>query len=210
VSVNISFHFGVPYEFTMAMTMQNASGALWEVTMHDPVHKHNISVGRIFFVDVPLGLPTTCRSLGKTLDPPTKGLSSYSFLEYFEAPFDYTTSASWTRMAAFGADGTEYKVKNIVQDCCGHTYAPGSYYDTSRRCLPPECDGLELSFSCGPYVQPSLSAMEANPQCNKTISSKPQRSMKDCWKHGSPRSLDDCFVRSHVSDLPPSDATIVV
>lgn len=201
-SVNVSLHLGVPYEFTMAMTMQNNSGALWEVIVVDPVNKINISVGKIFFVDAPLGLPLACRSLGKSQVPPKPGLSSYSFLEYFEPPFDYTTIASWSDMTAFGPAGDEYKVKDIVKDCCGHTYEPGAYYDTSRRCLPPECDSLELLMTCGPYVKPSRAAFEANPACKKKESATYRGSMKDCWQHGPPRSLDQCFASP--------DATTVV
>merc|ERR1712094_155487 len=94
-SVDINLLFGVPYEFKLAMVAQNSSGALWEVSVFDPVGNSSISVGKIFFVDVPLGLPTTCRALGKSQDPPTHGLGVYSFLEYWQAPFDYTTYATW-------------------------------------------------------------------------------------------------------------------
>ena len=76
--MNVTFQMGAPYEFTLAMRMQNASGALWEVSMRDPVLKTTISVGKIFFVDVPLGLPTTCRALGRSQAPPAPGLSSVS------------------------------------------------------------------------------------------------------------------------------------
>jgi len=209
-SQNVSLHFGVPYEFTLAMTMQNKSGALWEVHVFDPVHKFNITVGKIFFVDAPLHLPKTCRNLGKAQVPPTKGLSSYSFLEYFNPPFDYTTHATWSDMAAFSPNGTEYKVKDITKDCCGHTYAPGSYYDTSRRCVPPECDSLHLHMMCGPYVKPSRSAMNANPGCNKSDSPKLGSVMHDCWKHGTPKSLDQCFGEPRAASAPLSGVATVV
>ena len=169
-SQNVSFVFGAPYEFTLAMTMQNASGAMWEVSMHDPVLKSTMSVGKIFFVDVPLGLPTSCRALGQSQNPPKQGLSSYTFLEYFSPPFDYTTIATWSNFTAFAPNGTGYKPPGVVKDCCGRTYGKpptGGFLDTSRRCVPSECDELELMMTCGPYVQPSKSAVAANPGCLK-------------------------------------------
>lgn len=212
-SLNISLHLGVPYEFTMAMKEQNQSGALWEVSLFDPVGNATISVGKIFFVDAPFGLPRTCRSFGKVQNPPTQGLSSYSFLEYFTPPFDYTTVATWSKIRAYSPTGDIFKVPNIVQDCCGRTYAPGSYFDTSRRCLPPECDSLELQMICGPYVQPTQSAFAANPQCaNKSLSAL-HNSMQDCWQYGSPPSLDTCFARGFATAQQSnagSDAAIVV
>lgn len=115
-SHNVSFQLGAPYEFRLAMTMQNTSGAMWEVTMFDPVRQSTMSVGKIFFVDVPLGLPTTCRALSQSQQPPKQGLASYTFLEYYEAPFDYTTVATWSNFTAFAPDGgASYKAPNIVQ-----------------------------------------------------------------------------------------------
>ena len=121
-SQNVSLTRGVPYEFTLAMTSQNTSGALWEVSMTDPSTDSVLSVGEIFFVDAPLGLPTSCRSLGESQDPPKPGLSSYTFLEYYAPPFDYTTVATWSNFTAFGENGTVYRPVDIVQDCCGRTY----------------------------------------------------------------------------------------
>jgi hypothetical protein len=125
-SHNVCFERGAPYTFTLAMTMQNASGAMWEVSMHDPVVKKTLSVGKISFVDVPLGLPTTCRSLGQSQDPPTQGLSSYTLLEYFEAPFDYTTIATWSNFTAFSSKGAAVAKPDIVKGCCGKTYGTTS------------------------------------------------------------------------------------
>ncbi|CAE8712094.1 unnamed protein product [Polarella glacialis] len=203
-SQNVSFHLGAPYEFKLAMTMQNASGALWEVTMLDPVIKSTMSVGRIFFVDAPLGLPMSCRALGQSQDPPKQGLSSYTFLEYFEAPFDYTTVATWKGFTAFAPDGTQYKVPDIMKDCCGKTYGQpptGGFLDTSRRCLPPECDELELTMMCGPYVKPSKSAVAANPNCLEAHRQL-GTTMHDCWQNGPPSSLDECFAHPALKSLP--------
>ena len=154
-----------------------------------------MSVGKIFFVDVPLGLPKTCRALGRSQNPPMQGLSSYTFLEYFEAPFDYTTVATWSDFTA--TDGAkEYRPPNIVQDCCGKTYGKpptGGFLDTSRRCLPPECDALEITMTCGPYVKPSKSAVAANPNCLKTQQLQESK-LKRCWNGVPPSSLDDCFL----------------
>ena len=246
------------------MTMQNASGAMWEVTMFDPTDKSTMSVGKIFFVDSPLGLPTSCRALGQSQSPPTPGLSSYTFLEYFEAPFDFTTIATWSNMTAFSpAQNKAFKVPNIAKDCgglgfifwthrgietcaggdpifwywqcsceacfclcvsfairravcertalalfcnlgCGRTYGKppsGAFLDTSRRCVPPECDDLELTMMCGPYVKPTRATVAANPGCLKadrpqqdaTVSSR--LSLRDCWRDGPPSSLDECFAR---------------
>jgi len=211
-SVNVSLHLGVPYEFKLAMTAQNASGALWEVTVLDPVEHVNISVGKIFFVDAPLGLPLDCRALGIAQEPPTQGLSSYTFLEYFQPPFDYTTIATWADMTATGPSGV-YKVRDVVQDCCGRTYGKpptGGFWDTSRRCVPPECDAFELHMMCGPYVKPSKSAFEANPACNKSTSSQLRTSMVECWQHGSPSSLDHCFGESSARFLPRPHESVVV
>jgi len=207
VSHNVSFQFGAPYKFRLAMTMQNASGALWEVTVLDPVVKSTLSVGKIFFVDVPLGLPTSCRTLGQSQSPPTPGLSSYTFLEYFEAPFDYTTMATWSNFTVFAWDGTQIRPPNIVQDCCGRTYGTppsGGFLDTSRRCVPPECDELELTMMCGPYVKPSSSAVAANPSCLKPPSAaaevRTRATTRSCWEGKVPSSLDECFRRGSKSN----------
>lgn len=192
-SVNVSLHFGVPYEFRLAVTAQNKSGALWEVSLFDPVGNIAVSVGKIFFVDVPLKLTTTCRSLGETVDPPTQGLSSYSFLEYFEAPFDFTTFASWSNMTAFEPNGVAHHVPGVTGDCCGHTYGKlptGDFYDMSKHCGPPDCDTLELNLMCGPYLKPPESLLNKVPSCRQR--SLPFRATS-CWANGSPRSLHECF-----------------
>lgn len=98
----VKLEFGVPYVFTFGIVAQNTSGAMWEVSMLDPKHDFTISVGKIFFVDEPMGLPQTCRTLGKRQRPPTSGLSSYTFMEYFESPRDYLSAASWSDMKITG------------------------------------------------------------------------------------------------------------
>jgi len=202
-SQNVSFVFGAPYQFTLAMTMQNASGAEWEVSMRDHTDMSTMSIGKIFFVDVPLGLPTSCRALGRSQDPPQPGLSSYTFLEYFEAPFDYTTIATWSNLTVYPTNtserGGEIKVPGVVKDCCGKTYGQpptGGFMDTSRQCVPPECDNLELTMMCGPYVQPSRSAIAANPGCTSVADNdNNNNNMHSCWQDGPPASLDQCFAR---------------
>lgn len=192
-SLNVSLHLGVPYEFKLAMTAQNTSGALWEVSFFDPVSNATISVGKIFFVDVPLNLSTTCRSLGRSVDPPTQGLSSYSFLEYFEAPFDFTTFATWSNITAFEPSGTPHPAPGVSTDCCGHTYGThptGDFYDFSQHCVPPACDVLELNMMCGPYLKPPESLLKKDPSCREPT--LPFRSTL-CWGKGSPISLDECF-----------------
>jgi hypothetical protein len=199
-SVNVSLHFGVPYEFSMAMVAQNESGAVWEVSIFDPIGNSRISVGKMFFVDVPMGLPTTCRSLGRIVNPPTPGLSSYSFLEYFEAPFNYTTFATWSNMTAFEPSGAVHPVSGIVNDCCGHTYGKlphGDFYDMSSHCVPPACDSLELNMKCGPYLKAPESLLKKIPSCREP---RPRVSTirERCWQNGSPTSLDHCFGKSHM------------
>lgn len=197
-SIKVELEIGVPYEFKMSMRMQNDSGAMWEVTFNDPVHDKLISVGKMFFADKPLGLPAgTCRAFGRSQNPPAVGLSSYTFLEYFAPPFDYTTVASWSDLKVTGPTGTA-NVPDIVQDCCGHTYGTpptGGFYDTSRKCLPPECDSLELRMMCGPYVHPSKAAFAANPGCKTKMNETRAINglMQDCWEGSPPNSLDECF-----------------
>lgn len=87
---------GVLYTFTMQMEMQNASGAMWSVTLKDPtaVDKgHEVEVGRVFFKDSELGLPTdNCRRLD---------LKTYAFQEYFTGG-DFTTKAAWSATTLSG------------------------------------------------------------------------------------------------------------
>lgn len=94
----VNLELGVPYVFTFGIVAQNASGAMWEVSMFDTKHESTISVGKIFFVDEPMGLPKTCRTLGYSQNPPTSGLASYTFMEYFAQPRDYLSAASWSDM----------------------------------------------------------------------------------------------------------------
>jgi len=89
---------GVIYTFTMQMEMQNASGAMWSVTVFDPSAAgagQLVEVGRVFFKDREFGLPTeVCRVLG--VDP-------YAFQEYWNSKQqDHTTRASWSAIAYSG------------------------------------------------------------------------------------------------------------
>ena len=72
--------------------------------MFDPTDRTTMLVGKIFFVDASLGLPKSCRALGQSPSPPTPGMSSYTFLECFEAPFDFTTIATWSNFTAFSPE----------------------------------------------------------------------------------------------------------
>jgi len=76
--------------------MQNASGAMWSVTVVNPMAMEVVEVGRVFFKDREFGLPTeVCRVLG--VDP-------YVFQEYWNAKQqDFTTRASWSGIAFSGA-----------------------------------------------------------------------------------------------------------
>merc|ERR1712176_1352744 len=173
-------------------------------TVVNPMDNKSISVGKMFFVDVPLGLPKTCRALGLSQNPPTQGLASYTFLEYFEAPFDYTTVASWNDMRAIGPSGNVTRVPDVVKDCCGHTYGrppTGGFFDTSQKCQPPECDALEVRLMCGPYIKPAKSALASNPGCDKQPPEVVQMSKSDCWRNGSPSSLEQCFADSSAVSL---------
>ena len=97
----VRLELGVPYVFTMAIVMTNSSGAMWEVTVRDSATDSVTSVGKIFFVDAPMGLPApVCRTLGRSQDPPTTGLASYTFQEYFAQPRNFVTSATWSDMVA--------------------------------------------------------------------------------------------------------------
>merc|ERR1719401_2613452 len=89
---------GVLYTFTMQMEMQNASGAMWSVTVEDPTAEdkgHPVEVGRVFFKDSEFGLPAeTCRTLG---------LGVYAFQEYFNhRDLDFTTKAAWSAATLSG------------------------------------------------------------------------------------------------------------
>lgn len=105
----VHLQLGVPYVFDMTIVATNTSGAIWEVSMTDtsiPVSAAGAvtSIGRIFFVDSPMGLPAaTCRTLGQGQSPPVTGLAAYSFLEYFAQPRNFLTAASWSDMVARNA-----------------------------------------------------------------------------------------------------------
>ena len=82
------------------------------------------SVGKIFFVDAPMGLPAaTCRTLGRSQKPPTTGLASYTFQEYFAQPRNFLTSATWSDMVAtdhLRGGGAEHRPAGIAAECCDH------------------------------------------------------------------------------------------
>jgi len=89
---------GVSYTFTLQMEMQNASGAMWSVTMVDPMAAdagHPVEVGRVFFKDREFGLPEgTCRVLGN---------EPYLFQEYWNPnQQEFTTRASWSHVSFSG------------------------------------------------------------------------------------------------------------
>lgn len=94
----VHLEIGVPYTFSFGVVRQNASGAMWEATMFDPKRTATISIGKIFFVDAPMGLPTTCRTLGRSQNPPVSGLAAYSFMENFAQHRDYLSVGSWSDM----------------------------------------------------------------------------------------------------------------
>eukprot|EP01063_Lacrimia_lanifica_P024779 TRINITY_DN32621_c0_g1_i1.p1 TRINITY_DN32621_c0_g1~~TRINITY_DN32621_c0_g1_i1.p1 ORF type:complete len:400 (+),score=124.12 TRINITY_DN32621_c0_g1_i1:50-1249(+) len=166
------FALGVPYTFTIMMTAQNASGALWEASMHDPVNERTWEIGAMFFVDAPMGLPADqCRSLGHNQNPPSRGLGSYTFMEYFAAPRRYLTVATWSDMTATSPDGRhQYRPVGTGGECCGHSDPDmgGPENETSMTCQPPQCDSPAITFTCGPHVEIPLSVQEANPTCLKT------------------------------------------
>merc|ERR1719145_280800 len=79
--------------------MQNASGAMWSVTVFDPSAApagHSVEGGRVFFKDREFGLQErTCRVLG---------VEPYLFQEYWNPKQqDHTTRASWSAIAYSGA-----------------------------------------------------------------------------------------------------------
>lgn len=196
---NVSFSFGVPYTFEFGIIDQNASGALWEVSVFDPSHKNSISVGKMFLVDAPMGLPADkCRGLGTAQAPPTLGPSAYTFMEYYESPTDFVSSATWANMKTTGPQGAVFHASDIVSECCYHDK---SHNETSLKCVPPECDALELRLEAGPLMPVRKSAILANPTC---FQPKPlgyrRPALQDCWRGGPPLSLDQCF------GLPSSEA----
>lgn len=194
-----SFKLGVPYTFRLAMVEQNASGALWAVDVSNPSSNIVVSIGRIFFVDAPAGLPAgICRSLGKSQHPPVSGLSSYTFMEYFSEPRVFLSMATWGGMQAFASNGTSFPAGNIGANCCDHDQ---EHNETSTVCLPPQCDTVQLTFAGGPLVPVSQATRAANPSCFS--SPKLQgKSMRECWRGHIPSSLSECFgQRDHLNRL---------
>jgi hypothetical protein len=167
-SMSHLLELGVPYTFTMGMTSQNVSGATWEVAMHDPKNKTTISLGAIFFVDAPMGLPTDiCRGLGSTVNPPTAGIGSYTFMEYFAQPRDYTSAATWSDFSATGPGGKIVRPSGIASECCdrGDLVHGDKVNGSSSTCLPPECTSPAIHFTMGPYLQIPEHVLEQNNGC---------------------------------------------
>lgn len=186
------FKLGVPYTFRLAVVEQNASGALWAVDVSDPISNHVVSVGRIFFVDTPAGLPAgICRSLGKSQNPPVTGLASYTFMEYFSDPKGFLSMATWGGMQAFAPTGESFPASSIMSNCCYHDQ---EHNETSTVCLPPQCDTLQLTFAGGPLVPVSRATRAANPSCFSSPNLQ-STSMQDCWRGRIPSSLAECFAQ---------------
>jgi len=145
---------GVPYVFTFGIVEQNASGAMWEVSMLDSKSKVTTSVGKIFFVDEPMGLPRHCRALGKAQDPPTPGLSSYTFLEYFAQPRDFLTVATWSGMEISGVQkasgGVEFE--KIGSGACSAATQKAPAVLLRRNASRADCEeSCSRSASCGAF-----------------------------------------------------------
>jgi len=170
----VSLQFGVPYTFALGIVMSNASGAMWAVTMSDPIIDAQIEVGRIFFVDAPMGLsPSTCRALGRGQNPPTVGLSSYTFQEYFAQPRNFLTSATWSDMKAFppqtATDPQPAPIRpvGVVKECCDHgDWRHGDHVNgSSSTCLPPNCASPAIHFTMGPHLNIPSEVLATNPGC---------------------------------------------
>jgi len=167
----VKLELGVPYVFNMSIIYQNVSGALWEVSMRDSFTGKVTSIGKIFFVDVPMGLPSTCRTLGRSQNPPASGLSSYTFQEYFEQPRNFLTSATWSDMVAVhhlgGGDGKEHRPVGIISECCDH--GDWKHGDTvngsSASCLPRRCASPAIHFSMGPKLLLDDAIVRDHPTC---------------------------------------------
>eukprot|EP00966_Prymnesium_polylepis_P332959 7388433-Prymnesium_polylepis.1 len=88
-----------------------------------------------------MGLPAaTCRTFGKSQNPPTSGLASYTFQEYFAQPRNFLTSATWSDMMATNSkDGAQHRPVGIVSECCDHgDWRHGDKVNgSSSTCLPP-------------------------------------------------------------------------
>mmetsp|Transcript_117470 Transcript_117470/g.292872 ORF Transcript_117470/g.292872 Transcript_117470/m.292872 type:complete len:432 (-) Transcript_117470:349-1644(-) len=90
---------GINYTFTLQLETQNASGAVWVVTMVSPDRTditHPIEVGRVLFKDRDVSLPEdNCRVLG---------VDTYVAQEYWNPnQQEFTTRASWSAITFSGA-----------------------------------------------------------------------------------------------------------
>ena len=97
---------GVLYTFTMQMEMQNASGAIWSVTVAGPMAEdarpgHPVEIGRVFFKDRELNLPSEkCRMLD---------LDIYGKQQVFTHEGSaFATKVAWSSMALSGVFQPEY------------------------------------------------------------------------------------------------------
>jgi hypothetical protein len=146
---------------------------MWECKMYDTKNKKTISIGKMFFVDTPMGLDKDkCRFLGRHQNPPKVGLASYTFMEYFSQPRSYTTAATWTGFQAVdkSTPGSKpIRPVGIARECCdrGDLVHGDIVNGSSSTCLPPECDSPAIHFSMGPYLQVPAHVMEQNPGCFK-------------------------------------------
>jgi len=209
----VSLELGVPYTFTFGIVAQNASGATWEVSMRDPKYDTNISVGRIFFVDMPMGLPVTCRTLGKSQNPPTSGLGAYTFMEYFAQPREYLSAASWSELVVRDGGGPDGRVvarpQGIAGECCDHgDFEHGDRINgSSSTCLPPECDSPDIHFVMGPDLKIPSKILVENPTCLGPRPMEPREFGRNigskCWSGRIPNSLDECH-----RVMPSSDVVI--
>lgn len=157
------------YTFTLQVVRQNASGAVWECAVFDAKNDRSISIGKIFFVDTPVGLdPQVCQGSGRSNNPPTSGLGSYTFMEYFEQPRNYTSAATWSDFVATGPGGLSVRPNGIVAECCDRgdrVHGDDRLNGSSTTCLPPQCESPWILFTMGPYLQMPEAVMEQNPGC---------------------------------------------
>lgn len=193
----VNLELGVPYVFTLGIVSQNASGAMWEVTMFDTKLEHTQSVGKIFFVDEPMGLPKTCRTLGKSQKPPTSGLAAYTFMESITQPRDYLSSASWSDMKITSPKQTHHPSKGpssytkLGDGGCGGRESPTDHKVSSAE----ECEKLCTdSASCAAYEYCSGSNCKGN--CNVWPTSTDDKA--DEWNIGSYPSVE-CYKKQPIA-----------
>lgn len=151
------FDFEAQYKFSLQMTMQNSSGAMWRADMYDPTKNEVVELGRMFFIDAPLGLvPAECRRAV---------VSTYSFQEYFEGG-SFDSSASWSQ-ASFSAIATpmvgvgycqatsigDFKIGVSLIDCKTHCY------------LTPNCSFASYSSTDNSYSSDGTHCMLFS-ECN--------------------------------------------